>query len=117
MNLETMELIDSLLEGSIDQESFNRLQEELRSDPVAMSHYLQQSEIHGRMEWEFGDPQRQNAPVSVGPKKIGVKPVEARMGALWMSAAALIIVMLGLLIWQVQSSSRKFWNRCGPSAG
>lgn len=100
MSKQTMIWIDALLAGTISESDFVRLQGEMKSDSKALAHYCRQAEIHGRLEWEFSDPQRQYCPVSVPQcAKREVIPGTSRDSAVWMVAAAGIILMLGLLVW------------------
>jgi hypothetical protein len=56
MKRETLERIDACLEGALDQAGFTMLQRELREDPAALDHYCHQAALHGRLEWELGEP-------------------------------------------------------------
>ena len=56
MRRHTLEQIDACLEGSLDEEGFASLQQELRENPNALDHYCRQAEIHGRLQWELGEP-------------------------------------------------------------
>jgi hypothetical protein len=56
MKRHTLEQIDACLEGSLDEEGFASLQQELRENPDALDHYCRQAEIHGRLQWELGEP-------------------------------------------------------------
>ncbi|BDS07592.1 hypothetical protein NT6N_26320 [Oceaniferula spumae] len=100
MTLETMELIDSLLEGeagSMTEQSFAQLQDVLRSDPKALAYYCEQAEIHGRLAWELGDPENQYASVNV--PNISTPTVQKRKPlihspVLWAGVAACLAVAL-----------------------
>lgn len=111
MTRETMEGIDALLDGTISREEFAKLQDVLRDDRTAFEHYCRQSELHGRLEWEFGDPQRQFFTVSE-PETASVAIAQSRPGPwMWVAAAASIVVMTGLLVLQIRS------NDPGPPSG
>lgn len=56
MKRETLERIDACLEGTLDEAGFAELQRELRESPEALDHYCRQAEVHGRLEWELGEP-------------------------------------------------------------
>lgn len=88
MNQRTMERIDAALDGSLDAEEFDALQEELRSDPAAMDHWCRQAEIHGRLEWELSE---HAIPFST-PKVVKLRPALPR----WAAAAALLFAGLGI---------------------
>lgn len=105
MKRESMEWIDATLSGTICREDFARLQEVLKSDSKAFDYYCQQAEIHGRLEWEFGDPQRQYCPVS-GPETLLVPP-STRPAYLWLAEAAAIVLMLGALALQFGGGRRE----------
>lgn len=52
----TIDRIDACLEGTLHEDGFAELQRELRDDPATFQHYCHQAEIHGRLEWELGEP-------------------------------------------------------------
>jgi ferric-dicitrate binding protein FerR (iron transport regulator) len=98
MNRQTTIWIDSLLAGTIGKEDFARLQAEMKRDPVALRHYCEQSEIHGRLEWELGDPKNRHATVHV-PKTPESLERRSTPWILWLSgAAAAVGLVLGLAV-------------------
>jgi hypothetical protein len=90
MNPRTMERIDAALDGSLDEEEFRALQDELRDDPAAFDHWCRQAEIHGRLEWELTHA---TASLPALSKKI------APRWSPWAAAAALLAAGLGLGLW------------------
>jgi ferric-dicitrate binding protein FerR (iron transport regulator) len=94
MNRDTMERIDACLDGSLDEAGFAELQRELREDPAALDHYCRQAELHGRLEWELGEPAQ--ALLREGPRPARI-PVKAgtRWRPLALAAAAALALVLG----------------------
>ncbi|WP_178932341.1 LamG domain-containing protein [Oceaniferula marina] len=48
-----IQMIGRALDGSIDEQEFAKLQEELRRDSEAMAYYCEQAELSGRLDWEL----------------------------------------------------------------
>jgi len=106
MNQDTIQKIDSLLEGqhgSITQESFQELQKILRSDSAALDYYCQQADINSRLTWELSDPKNQHAPVCAPhknlPRKV-TKPSLISSPFLWGAVAACLAFFLGFTLYQ-----------------
>ncbi|MFC4992312.1 LamG-like jellyroll fold domain-containing protein [Rubritalea tangerina] len=68
MNEETIALIGQAMDGTISEQDFARLQEILRTDPKALAHYCQQSEIHGRLTWELNGSEIDHSLIQPKPK-------------------------------------------------
>jgi hypothetical protein len=95
MNRETLERIDACLEGSLDEAGFAGLQRELRENPAALDHYCRQAELHGRLEWELGEPAQALVRDVPRPVRATAKP-RTRWRSLALAAAAVLVLALGI---------------------
>jgi ferric-dicitrate binding protein FerR (iron transport regulator) len=95
MKREALEHIDACLEGSLDEAGFAELQRELRDDPAALDHYCRQAELHGRLEWELGEPAQALFRESPRPTRPPAK-ARTRWPQFAMAAAAVLLLALGI---------------------
>ncbi|MCU0796631.1 MAG: FecR domain-containing protein [Akkermansiaceae bacterium] len=104
MKRETLERIDACLEGTLDPAGFDELQRELRDDPAALAHYCHQAALHGRLEWELGEPAQTLIRESSRPV---LAPAQARtrLPRFAMAAAALVLLVLGISLWPQDRSA------------
>ena len=106
MTREIIEQIDALLDGedsSLTKDAFDKLQNVLRSDPAALAYYCQQAEIHGRLEWELGDPKNQDTPVHAPAIHSPTTPKPPHLVSpqvLWSGIAAALALVLGIVLYQ-----------------
>jgi ferric-dicitrate binding protein FerR (iron transport regulator) len=106
MKRETLERIDACLEGTLDEAGFAELQRELRDDPAALDHYCRQAEVHGRLEWELGEPAQALVRDSPRPARIPVRSGGRRpLVALALTAAAGLALALGIALHQPDRSN------------
>lgn len=97
MTRETMERIDACLAGTLDEAGFAELQREMRADPVVREHYCRQAEIHGRLEWELGEPAQA---MVHGKRPAPPARVRSSRAPLWAAAAAVVALAGGFVLFR-----------------
>ena len=99
---ELQPLLMEMLDGTLDPKAADKLQQRLRTDPHAMSFYIDFCEMHAALAWEHGQIVADITPTVAEQKKTK----SARVPLLWSGAiAATLLVLASVTLSQRDSNA------------
>ena len=95
-------LLMEMFDGTLDPNAADKLQQRLRTDPDAMSFYIDFCEMHAALAWEHGQIVADITPTAAEQKKTK----SARVPLLWLGAiAATLLVIASVTLSQRDSNA------------